>query len=411
MKKLICIIILVTAGIYHNAQAALLCNQANPTPGWIVYGSLNGGNPDTDGVRASAVVGNDFILVGRFTQTYQYGQKPSSGFSRTGFLILDKNTGNPSIHDFDPQVNGSIEAIDCDGNDCIVAGGFNRFKGASVNQIAKFNLITGELDQNFRAPELYQGSYFNILYRNGVVYAAGSIQTFRLPSGQFISRSGMVAFNSEGTITSWNPSASHEVYRLRMSPKGTIFASGDFVSVGGNPRQGFAEIKPDGTITNFNPAPSPNESGVTGRDTAFIGKQIILAGEFITMSGHNHHGLAAVFYDGSDTGWNPQTNFLFAGQALAVTSSSVYVSFASSDNRVGGQIRRGLAEVDLTNGNATAFQADVTLSPLSSYPSGVRDIHITQNSTTKSCRQVNVTGNFIGISGQPFTHIARLQLQ
>jgi hypothetical protein len=374
----------------------------------MVSGGMNGG---LGGVRASSIVGNDLLLVGRFNYAGPARRSLPGGFVRNGFLILDKSTGTPSIHDFDPGVNGSIEAMDCEGNNCVVAGGFNIFNGTPVHQIAKFNVLTGEVDQNFRPWLIYQGSYSTLLYRNGIVYAGGDFASFQTPSGQIVGRSYLAAFDAAGQLTNWNPDANRQVSKLRMSPFGTIFAAGSFDFVGGAIREGFAEITPNGKITKFHPTPPVSNSGVVGRDIAFYNKNIILAGSFQVMAGNTHYGLAMVTPDGTDTSWNAQTTFGFAGRSVAVLKNNIYVSFDSPNNQIGGQIRKRLAEVNLQTGLATSFQADVEVGPYPDDFVGIRDIQALSARTSSSPKQIYLTGLFTGIAGTAQQNVAFLTFQ
>jgi hypothetical protein len=374
-------------------------------PSWIVSGGMNG---SIGGVRASAIVGNDLILVGRFEYTRPSQRGWQTGFNRNAFLILDTATGSPSKRDFDPQVNGSIEAISCDGSDCVVAGGFTRFNGLSVNQIAKFNLLTGQVDEQFRSPLVFQGSYTTLLYRNGIVYAGGDFVSFEGPGHQLISRPYLAAFDMAGQLTSWNPRANAPVNRLRMSPTGTIFAAGYFTRVGEEEREGFAQITASGKITKFHPTASVGNSGTIGYDVAFYNNHIVLAGAFQVMAGNNHYGLAMVNRDGSDTGWNARTNFGFIAKTVTAAEDRLYVSFDSIDNQIGGQTRKRLAELSLSTGLATPFKADVEVDPFGDNNTGVRDIHVARDGLSGKFTRIFITGHYNSVAGVARSHVAKI---
>jgi hypothetical protein len=377
-----------------NPKPSIAKAETSISPSWTVSGGMNG---SLGGIRASSIIGDDLILVGRFNHVGPSRRGGQLGFSRNAFLILDKNTGSPSMHDFDPQVNGSIEAIDCDGGTCVVAGGFNRFNGIPVNQIAKFNALTGKVDENFRPWLIYQGSYSTLLFRNGIVYAGGDFTSFQNASGQIINRAYLAAFGSAGQLTNWNPGANGPTYKLRMSPDSTIFAAGAFTAIGGSNRQGFAEINSVGAVTKFNPAPPVSVAGVVGRDIGFYNKNIILAGHFLIMAGNTHNGLAMVTPDGNDTSWNAQTNFNETVRALAINKNSLFISFDTYS--IGGQPRKKLAELSLLTGQVAPFRADVEVeAPYSDDIVGIRDIQVVSDRASRT-RQIYVVGLYTGIAG------------
>ncbi|MDP2711591.1 MAG: hypothetical protein Q8O56_10265, partial [Solirubrobacteraceae bacterium] len=279
--------------------------------------------------------GGDVYVAGTFTQ-----QQKATG----GGLILDQGgSGVPDTSKF-PQVAGTVSAVAPDG-----AGGW---------------FIGGE---------------------------------FTHVGGQ--PRSNLAHVLPDGTLdATWNPNPSGDEYGTRVRAIDTsgsiVYVGGDFSSIGGQPRNGLAALDTaTGNATPWNPNPNWSVEVL-----AVSGSTVYVGGRFSSIGGQPRNGLAALDTGtGSATSWNP-VGFGFASvYALAVSGSTVYVggSFFSS---IGGQLRNGLAALDATTGNATAWNPNPTDSHGQTFVFAL----------AVSGSTVYVGGQFSSIGGQPRNHLAAL---
>jgi hypothetical protein len=134
----------------------------------------------------------------------------------------------------------------------------------------------------------------------------------------------------------------------------TIFASGDFVTIGGQTRPKVAELDlTSGLATSWNP-PSMNNAAlsmVLDENTVFLG------GMFGVVDGVSHpFAVGLDVASGAVTSWNPQVSGFV--HALAKQGNSIFVG--GSFNTLGGAPRWYLGAVDDEQGNAIDWITDAT---------------------------------------------------
>ena len=97
-------------------------------------------------------------------------------------------------------------------------------------------------------------------------------------------RNHLVAINTEGTLSTWNPNPEGlSIFDLAVSgsafPGGTVYAAGEFSSIGGIARNQLATISTSGTIGTWNPNPNGDVyalSVVSG--TVYVGGDFTMIG-------------------------------------------------------------------------------------------------------------------------------------
>jgi hypothetical protein len=124
-------------------------------------------------------------------------------------------------------------------------------------------------------------------------------------------------------------------------------------------RQGFRQLR-DGAVFEY-PVPElgwdPSVSG-GGSNVAVSGASVIVAGDFSSVGGQGRVGFAALdAATGTRTAWIPNLKAdgfdRFVATALAVRGDTVYV--AGQFGSIGGEIRNSLAALDAATGTAGAW--------------------------------------------------------
>ena len=199
---------------------------------------------------------------------------------------------------------------------------------------------------------------------NGPVYAAalsgntlyigGTFTEVRSAGGGAgVPRNGLAALDaSNGEIESWDPQPDAGVTALAVSGT-TVFVGGLFTTIGGQPRDHLAAV--NGTTAeveawNAGSIEDIHDVGVyaiaANTTTVFVG------GAFYGIGGQLREGLAALdATTGQVTAWN---SGIFAEvNALVVADSLVYVGGIFST--IAGETRNNIAALDITTGAVTSW--------------------------------------------------------
>jgi hypothetical protein len=97
----------------------------------------------------------------------------------------------------------------------------------------------------------------------------------------------------------------------------TVYAGGEFTTIGGTARNYLAAIGTDDTLGSWN----PNANG-TVYALAVSGSTVYAGGNFTTILGNARNRLAAIDVNGTLGSWNPDANNYV--NTLAVSGSTVY---------------------------------------------------------------------------------------
>jgi hypothetical protein len=226
------------------------------------------------------------------------------------------------------------------------------------------------------------------------VYAGGDFTSI---GGQ--ARSCIAAIDATtGLATTWNPNASGEipeVCALAVSPDGsTVYAAGYFTSIGGQPRNYIAAINAaTGAATSWDPNANNNVAALA---LSSDGTTVYAGGDFTSMGGQARSCIAAIdATTGLATTWNPNAGGTYNGvNALAVSGTTIYAGGAFST--IGGQNRNSIAAIDATTGLATSWNPNAG----GTYPF----VH----ALAVSGSTIYAGGHFTSIGGQPRNYIAAL---
>lgn len=387
--------------------------------------------------------GSVYVICPAGNRVYIGGEFDHVGPYTGGGVPLSANTGAPAA--VFPKFNGTVNAVCPDGNGGWYAGGrFTKAGGVGRNNIAHV-LSNGSLDLVWNP-----GANDNVLalaMNGSTVYAGGKFDSI---GGK--QRNRIAAIDAAtGTVTEWNPSVNIDTaegdsmaenyratdVRVIAASGTTVYAGGDFDSIGGQGRRYLAALDAaTGNATSWNPNPN-----CYVKTLVCSGATVYAGGAFDSIGGHNRHGLAALDAStGNVTGWNPKANGLVS--VLALSGSTMYAGgvFDSIDgqnrrylaaldaatghltdwnprsngwletivvsgsivyaggefNNIGGQERRCLAALDVTTGNATAWNPDIN-----GYYPWIQTLAI-------SGATLFAGGNFTMIGGQNRRNIAAL---
>ena len=252
-----------------------------------------------------------------------------------------------------------VRALATNGSDVVAGGTFTNVGGVDRRNLAEIDLVTGQ-PTAFNPP--MRGTFSALTSVNalamtddGLLWAGGDFLT-EGPNP----RSQLAAFDrASGALASFHrdPNGTGGVSALAASAS-TVFAGGSFTSVGGVPRRNLAAFRhvpgEDGTVLPFD----PDVNGPV-RALALTGSTLYLGGQFSNINGalaallKPRNNLAAVdTTTGLGLPWDPNAD----GQvnALAIAGDTVFAGgdFATVN---GSSARQRLAAFDNGNGTARAW--------------------------------------------------------
>ena len=231
---------------------------------------------------------------------------------------------------------------------------------------------------------------FNVLSTvksNNKLFVGGSFSVI----GSTQNRGHLVALDSSGNLTNWSPNADSDVYSLALSGT-TLYASGQFLNIGGSPRNRIAALD---TTLNVNNATSWNPNANSDvRAILKSGTTIYAGGSFSNIGGQARNFIAALdttLNTNNATLWDPSANSF----VKSLTNAGAYIYAGGDFTAIGGQARNRLAALLISSNtnNATAWNpnADATVEAL-----------------VASGTTVYAGGQFANVGGQARAYIAAL---
>jgi len=306
---------------------------------------------EVDALAASGqtvYVGGDFNSIG--------------GRTRERIAAVDARTGtvtawNPGVDVDDPQGQEHVSALAVSGSTVYAGGSFHSIGGQDRENIAALDASTGKaIAWNPSASGIAaDGAVLALAVSGEIVYAGGY---FTWIGGEV--RDYIAALEARtGKATAWDPSAGpHKssgygaVLALAVSGE-TVYAGGDFSSIGGEDRENIAALDAStGEAAAWNPSAADSVAHGAVSALAVSGQTVYAGGYFTSIGGQPREKIAALDASTGQAGtWNPGANGDV--RALAVSGSTVYAGglFTST----GGQPRHNIAALDASTGTATAW--------------------------------------------------------
>ena len=251
----------------------------------------------------------NLVLINKFVidssdSVLLYGSFTENGVTIKKFARLNLDGSIASSFIVNYGIGGSVTTIAIQPNGkVIVAGDFARVSGISRNKIARLN-SDGSLDSSFDP-----GSGFNntvetiVIQSDGKVLVGGTFTSFN-----GIQRNALVRLNSDGSLDMTFDAniLNGTVYSIALltntATGDEILIGGSFSSVGGQSRNGFARLNPDGSVVaGFNPIFGNPSFGVATIRRVLIqddGK-ILVGGTFNGVDGFNRSNLVRLNADGT----------------------------------------------------------------------------------------------------------------
>ena len=280
-------------------------------------GAVTGWDPNASGgvpyctVQALAVSGDGATVYagGNFTTI--------GGKTRNKIAALNNSTG-AAIDAWDAVSSSTVSALAVSGNTIYAGGSFTTIGGKTRNRIAALNNTTGAaIDPWGGAGASSTVLALAVSGDGATVYAGGMFSAIAGQTRYYIA----ALYATTGLTTTWDPSAGSYIFAFAVSGT-TIYAGGAFNglnSIGGHTRNYIAAIDAtSGHASDWD----PNASGSV-RALVVSGTTVYAGGDFATIGGQTRNRIAALEPSGSAMSWNPNANGIV--RALAVSGNTVYV--------------------------------------------------------------------------------------
>jgi len=342
-------------------------------------GAATAWNPNADGIVFSLQInGNNIYLGGGFSTI--------SGESKGGVTLMTKDTAINDVT-FSADASGYVYTLRVNGSQIFIGGAFNSIGGKARTRLAAINPSTGSITSWNPSAD---GTVYSLAADDTNIYVGGAFANIGSTP-----RSKLAAIKTDGTLQSWDPSLGANSYGvLDIALYGnSVYVGGDITSVGIDSRAYLAEIdKTTGAATAWNPSLSGGSSGVKAVEVT--ADTVYASGDFSTVGVDSRNKLAAIDRTtGAATAWDPNMSGGFSAvNGLAIGTSTIFVG--GDFTNIGGQSRNMVAEIDLSTGNATAWNANAT-----SGMGGITKIAV-------STSTVYLAGGFSGIGGQSYAKLA-----
>ncbi|MGH2966132.1 MAG: beta strand repeat-containing protein [Solirubrobacterales bacterium] len=296
-----------------------------------------------------------YSLIATGSTVYAAGSFDSiGGQTRHNLAALDASSGNAT--NWDPDANDVADALAISGQTIYAGGSFSSIGGVPRRNLAALDVSTGEPTSWNPGPTTANpntGDVKALAVSGQTVYVGGFFTTIGGKARQYIA----AVDASSGNATNWNPGADNTVEALDVSGQ-TVYAGGYFSSIGGQSRNRVAAIDAaSGNATAWNPNAGTSPHHVDA--LAVSGSTVYAGGDFTSIGGQARHNIAALdASSGNATAWDPSASSIV--YALAVSGQTVYAG--GFFTTIGGQTRNHIAALDASTGNATAWNPNASAS-------------------------------------------------
>ncbi len=199
------------------------------------------------------------------------------------------------------------------------------------------------------------GNVLDVARSGNTLYIAGSFRSVGENSGGFVP----IDAQTGETLRPF-PKVAGSAHVIVPDGSGGWYIGGEFTAVAGKPRSCLAQIRADGSVTDWNPSVTGSPGYIDPPAViamAIHGGRLFVGGGFRKIGGQPHENLGCVdVRTGSVLDWNLDTNVDGWVSTFAVHDSTVFVGGVFTS--IGGQARNYLAAIDATAGAVTPWQAN-----------------------------------------------------
>lgn len=297
-----------SGGVYIGGSFTSVDGQTRNRLAYInSSGSLTNWNPSADGtVRSFAKIGVNIYIGGDFTSVSSTTRNRLAGVSQTGTLL-----------NWNPNANGNVHSLCGSGSNIYIGGAFTNVSSSLRNYSAAVNtsgsLLTWDPDTNANVDA--------IVSINENIYIGGQFTSVSAGSVSPAPRNYAAAFNTAGTLLSWDLNASGAVKTFSVFGD-NIYVGGSFTAINTSTRNHLAAVNTAGSLLSWD----PNTNGTVYSLTR-INQNIYIGGSFTNVSNSARNYLAAVNTSGTLLAWDPNASanvFAMATPELSVNYVVVY---------------------------------------------------------------------------------------
>ena len=244
-------------------------------------------------------------------------------------------------------------------------------------------------------PSLFgaDGNVVSMARSGSTLYIAGSFRSVGENSGGFVPVDGRT-----GQTVRPFPKVAGSVYAMAPDGAGGWYIGGEFTAVAGKPRSCVAQVRADGSVSEWNPGVTGSPGYITPPAVltlAVHANRVYVGGDFTQIGGVQRRGLGCVdAYTGAVVDWSAVISDAGYVVALAIQGDSLFVGGGFSS--LGGQPRSSLAAVSTTTGEVLPWRVDVF---------GGAYALLMRGDT------LLVAGDFLSIAGQPRQLLAAVDIR
>lgn len=269
---------------------------------------------------------------------YIAGRDTANQTTRNGIFQMDITTGALIENFFYPMSPFNVRRIIRTTDALYIAG---------YNTLVKLDPITGEPLQDFNVS--VNGWISDMVFLGGNIIVGGSFLSINGTAQKYIAKLDIAS----GNLITWDPQVDWYVSDLYSVSNNRLLLSGNFGSVGGQPREGFAVISSSGQVLNSGPKISSTDYSLAFSQS---GNHVYIGGIFITVDAVKRAGFAAIdMLTGIPQPVHPE--FEGGVYALARDANELFVGGSYYfENVPPAQQRNGLASIDLSTGELTSWK-------------------------------------------------------
>jgi aryl carrier-like protein len=265
--------------------------------------------------------------------------------TRNRAACVDATTG--LLKAWNPNCNNEVVCMALSGDNLYLGGWFTSVRGETRNRAACVAADATSADPTLRAwnPDC-NGSVNAMHLIAGNMYLGGNFTSVRGTSRNRAACVEATVIAADPTLRAWNPDCNGTVNAIENDSGGLIYLGGNFTSVRGTTRNYVASL--DETITSENPTLHPWNPNCNGAVHCMrLGENLYIGGEFTTVNGETRNRAACLNLAGGTLAvraWNPNCDDIVS----AITGSGGDISLGGRFTSVRGTARNRAACVDVS---------------------------------------------------------------